>query len=30
MDGYVERTYVREPPNPGTVLDDVDLLSERW
>ncbi|GAB6877966.1 MULTISPECIES: SCO family protein [Natrialbaceae] len=29
-DGYVERTYTREPPNPATALEDVETLRERW
>jgi protein SCO1/2 len=29
-DGYVERTYTREPPEPKTVLEDVRTLRERW
>ncbi len=29
-DGYVERTYHGEPPDPATVLDDVNTLIERW
>lgn len=28
--GYVERAYEGEPPNPGTVIDDVNTLRERW
>lgn len=28
--GYVERAYEGEPPNPGTVVDDVNRLLDRW
>ena len=28
--GYVERAYEGEPPNPGTVVDDVNTLIDRW
>lgn len=29
-DGYVERAYTGEPPNPADVLGDVTTLRERW
>ena len=29
-DGYVERSYFGEPPNPAEVLSDVEALRERW
>jgi len=29
-DGYVERAYDRQPPNPAEVLTDVQTLRERW
>ena len=28
--GYVERAYEGDPPNPGTVVDDVNTLIDRW
>ena len=28
--GYVERAYEGQPPNPGTVVDDVNTLIDRW
>ena len=28
--GYVERAYEGSPPNPGTVVDDVNTLIDRW
>lgn len=28
--GYVERGYLSGQPNPGTLLDDVETLVERW
>lgn len=29
-DGYVERMYHGDPPNPATVVDDVRALRNRW
>lgn len=29
-DGYVERAYTGEPPNPATLVEDVGTLRERW
>lgn len=29
-DGYVERAYDRQPPNPADVLEDARTLRERW
>jgi protein SCO1/2 len=29
-DGYVERAYDRQPPNPADVLEDTRTLRERW
>ena len=29
-DGYVERAYDRQPPNPADVLEDVQTLRKRW
>lgn len=29
-DGYVERAYRGQPPNPATVVDDVQTLRDRW
>ena len=29
-EGYVERAYEGQPPNPGDVVDDVNTLVERW
>lgn len=29
-EGYVERTYTGEPPNPAAVLEDIETLRDRW